>query len=153
MFFEHSFSLNIWIYLFFSRESDSTTTNVRSFVRPSVWNQNPQTALNQSFHLTTTFTTISQSSVSHPTFNYHLHLFIERLLRLFSLLMGHSVPMLRMGNLPSKWYKSWKYIYTINLNVWPLVFSQPASILWNISFALLIWISKITILDVKTMKA
>ena len=51
----------------------------------SVWKQNPQTALNQSFHLITTFTTISQSSVSHPTFNYHLHLSIERLLRLFGL--------------------------------------------------------------------
>ena len=43
--------------IIFSRDSDSRSTNVRSSVSPFVWNQNPTKALNQSFHLTTTFTT------------------------------------------------------------------------------------------------
>ena len=101
------------------------------FVRLSVCLlQNPPTALNQSFHLTTTFTTISQSSDSHQpvisqsvtdwwltdnwstddwlttdsiiiTFIFNKHPSLSRLLRLFVLFIS-ATPL----------YSYWRTIYT-----------------------------------------
>ena len=52
----------------FSRDSDSTTTNVRPFVRlsvcPSVQNQNPQTSLNQ-HNITLNITTQHHHTHNH----------------------------------------------------------------------------------------
>ena len=83
----------------FSRESDSTTANVHSSVRPLPKPPNSFKSIISPYHYlhhhqsVSHQSVISQSSVSHqsvcwkhPTSNYHLHLFIERLLRLFGLL-------------------------------------------------------------------
>ena len=60
----------LWRRLF-SRESDSRSTNVR----PSVRHQNPQTALNHSYHLTTTFTTTHTitHNITHNITTEHHH--------------------------------------------------------------------------------
>ena len=63
-----------YVYLFsVAKATLQPQMSVRSFVSLSVWKQNPQTALNQSFHLTTTFTTTHttiHNNIRHTSDNW-----------------------------------------------------------------------------------
>ena len=64
---------------------------VRSSVCPSLNPPNSLKSINLPYHylhhhqLVISLSVLKQNCWKHPTFNYHLHLFIERLLRLFGL--------------------------------------------------------------------
>ena len=63
----------------------------KSIISPYHYLHHHQSVISQSSVSHQKLSVITVGNIQHPTFNYHLHLFIDRLLRLFGLFNGNPL--------------------------------------------------------------